>query len=106
MARKLPNSPFIPRPSAEDGPYLSRMVASLTQVFSEIATRCNLLLPGDGTEAMIRPLPLRSFTVAGLLPAADWTGSVVYVSNEAGGSTLAFSDGTNWRRVQDRAVVS
>jgi len=31
---------------------------------------------------------------------------VIYVSNETGGATLAFSDGTNWRRVQDRAVVS
>jgi hypothetical protein len=29
-----------------------------------------------------------------------------FVSDEAGGATLAFWDGTDWRRVQDRAVVS
>jgi hypothetical protein len=31
---------------------------------------------------------------------------MIFVSNEAGGGTLAFSDGTNWRRVADRAVIS
>jgi hypothetical protein len=33
-------------------------------------------------------------------------GRTVMVTDEAGGATLAFSDATNWRRVQDRAVVS
>ncbi len=32
--------------------------------------------------------------------------SLVFVVDETGGPTLAFSDGTNWRRVQDRAIVS
>ena len=32
--------------------------------------------------------------------------SLIYVTNEAGGPVLAFSDGTNWRRVTDRAIVS
>lgn len=32
--------------------------------------------------------------------------SVVYCTDEAGGATLAFSDGSDWRRVSDRAVVS
>lgn len=30
----------------------------------------------------------------------------IYVSNEAGGATPAFSDGTNWRRTSDRAIIS
>lgn len=46
-----------------------------------------------------------SFTVAGL-PSASTAAGIIYVSDETGGATLAFSDGTNWRRVQDRAVVS
>lgn len=46
-----------------------------------------------------------SYTV-GTLPAAGVAGGQVYVSNESGGAVLAFSDGTNWRRVTDRAVVS
>lgn len=48
----------------------------------------------------------RSFTVANLPDASDFEGHTVYVSDELGGATIAFSDGTNWRRVQDRAVVS
>lgn len=40
------------------------------------------------------------------LPSAALPGEIIYVSNEVGGSVLAFSDGTNWRRVTDRAVVA
>jgi Protein of unknown function (DUF2793) len=39
-------------------------------------------------------------------PADAGAGALVVVSDEAGGATLAFSDGTDWRRVTDRAVVS
>ena len=45
-----------------------------------------------------------SFTVA-TVPDATAAG-LIYVSDETGGAVLAFSDGTNWRRVTDRAVVS
>jgi len=42
------------------------------------------------------------------LPSASATGAgaMIFVSNEAGGAVIAFSDGTNWRRATDRAVVS
>lgn len=46
------------------------------------------------------------YTVGGLPSAATYQGGLVNVSNEAGGWTLAFSDGTNWRRVSDRAVCT
>lgn len=49
-------------------------------------------------------LQLRSVTVAGL-PDGE-AGQVVYVSDESGGAVPAFHDGTNWRRVTDRAIVS
>ena len=50
---------------------------------------------------------LPSFTVAGVPSASTYgAGSLIYVSNESGGACVAFSDGTNWRRVTDRAVVS
>lgn len=52
------------------------------------------------------PFPLVSYTVATLPAAASFANHIVYVSNEAGGATLAFSDGSNWRRAQDRAIVS
>ncbi len=50
---------------------------------------------------------LRSYTVA-TLPAAGATNNAAFVivSDETGGFTAAYSDGTNWRRVQDRMVVA
>ena len=47
-----------------------------------------------------------TYTVSTLPAAATYPRGVIYVSNEAGGAVLAFSDSTNWRRVTDRAVVS
>lgn len=52
------------------------------------------------------PAAVGSYTVAGLPPTAAAVGQIIYVSNEAGGAVLAFSDGAAWRRVTDRAVVS
>jgi Protein of unknown function (DUF2793) len=52
------------------------------------------------------PVRVKSYTVAGLPGAAAGAGQIVCVSNETGGPVLAFSDGTSWRRVTDRAVVS
>ena len=48
---------------------------------------------------------LLSFTVA-TLPVATAAARMIYVSDEAGGAVPAFSDGTNWRRVTDRVIVS
>lgn len=48
---------------------------------------------------------LPSYTVA-TLPSAVTAGQMIFVTNESGGSVPAFSDGTNWRRVTDRAIVS
>jgi len=48
---------------------------------------------------------LRSFTVS-TLPSASIAGRMIYVSDESGGSVVAFSDGTNWRRMTDRNIVS
>jgi hypothetical protein len=48
---------------------------------------------------------LEEYTVAEL-PSAAGRKRTVFVSNEAGGATIAFNDVTNWRRVTDRAVVS
>ena len=52
------------------------------------------------------PFVVVNYTVANLPDAADYLSCIVYVSNETGGAVLAFSDGINWRRVTDRAIVS
>jgi len=53
-----------------------------------------------------RPFRLVSYTVSTLPDPSDWPAGLIYVANEAGGPVPAFSDGTDWRRVTDRAVVS
>lgn len=52
------------------------------------------------------PPILPTYTVATLPSAATYRRGLIEVSDEAGGTTLAFSDGSNWRRVQDRAQVT
>lgn len=52
------------------------------------------------------PVRVAAFAKAALPSAAGGAGQIVYVSDEAGGAVLAFSDGTTWRRVTDRAPVS
>jgi len=48
-----------------------------------------------------------AFTVSTLPSASsNGEGSIIYVSDESGGATLAFSDGSNWKRVSDNQVVS
>jgi len=66
-----------------------------------------LTITAGGTSHVISGSPLRlpSFTVA-TLPSAATAAAMIYVSDETGGAVLAFSDGTNWRRVTDRAIVS
>lgn len=72
----------------------------------QIALRANAGLPYDGSRTMTQPLPLASYTVATLPTASDWQAGLITVSDETGGYVTAFSDGTNWRRTTDRAVVS
>lgn len=52
-----------------------------------------------------QPRKLPTFAVS-TLPKATPAGQMVFVADEAGGAVPAFSDGTNWRRVTDRAIVS
>ena len=48
----------------------------------------------------------QTYTVITVPDATKNESQIIYVSDESGGATLAFSDGTNWRRVQDRAIIS
>jgi len=49
--------------------------------------------------------PLPAYTVS-TVPAASPAGRQIFVTNESGGAVPAFSDGSDWRRVTDRAVIS
>lgn len=52
------------------------------------------------------PVIFPPYTVATVPSAATYAGGVIRVTNESGGDTLAHSDGTNWRRFADRAIIS
>ncbi len=52
------------------------------------------------------PMRLKSYTVTQLGSLVASAGSMAYCSDETGGAVPVFYDGTNWRRVTDRAVVS
>lgn len=78
----------------------------------EIANKANKIITGTFATATASQsisikgvVYLQSYAVASL-PSAATAAGLIYVSDETGGATLAFSDGTNWRRVQDRAVVA
>jgi len=48
---------------------------------------------------------LPSYVVAGL-PSPSVIGLMAFATNASGGSIPVFSDGTNWRRVDDRSIVT
>lgn len=52
------------------------------------------------------PVRVGSYAKASLPAAAAGAGQMIYVSDDVGGAVIAFSDGANWRRVTDRAVVA
>ncbi len=52
------------------------------------------------------PARLPTYTVATVPSPTLGGGHLIHVANETGGSTPAFSDGSQWRRVQDRAPIS
>lgn len=76
-----------------------RASLGLQVFFDELVLRINANLLGN---AVILP----TFTVATLPTASEVTGGMIYVSDESGGAVPAFSDGSNWRRTTDRAIVS
>lgn len=49
---------------------------------------------------------LPGHTVATLPSALSGTPAIIFVNDAAGGGVVCFSDGTNWRRIDTRAIVS
>ena len=62
----------------------------------------------DPVDEIINDAPMRlvSKTVAQLGSLTASAGAMVFCTNETGGAIPVFYDGTNWRRVSDRAVAS
>jgi len=101
MVRKVVENILMPIPDKSGDPAISILVVELVRLFGKYGFRLNEMFPRDGSEG------LTAYTVATVpTPSAANTGGLIYVSDEVGGSTIAFSDGTNWRRVQDRVIVA
>lgn len=105
MSQKVPNTPAMPRPPSSGDTqglynFALDLISRLYHILSEYATRLNTAMMSD------EPIPMVSYTVATIPSPSLYAKTIIYVSNETGGPTMAFSDGTNWRRVQDRAIVS
>jgi hypothetical protein len=58
----------------------------------------------DAFAAVDREIRGKPYAIADL--PTDGSLLMTVCSDESGGATLVFFDGTDWRRVQDRAVVS
>lgn len=73
--------------------------SSLQGFFDELVLQLNGNLLGSVVQ-------LTSYTVASVPDATAFTAGTIFVSDETGGAVPAFSDGTDWRRVTDRAVIA
>jgi hypothetical protein len=83
--------------SALSGNIIARTTGRMA--VGDIAPTCKLDVDG--------PLRTRAISFAQLpSPSSAGAGAIVMISDEALGAVLAFSDGSNWRRVTDRAIVS
>lgn len=79
---------------AED--HAEAVAAAIGELFSRAIMKG---MPVDTPPVTVADLAAFRFRTAAL-------GRLVFVTDEAGGAVPAFSDGTNFRRVTDRAVVS
>lgn len=94
---KTPALPFN-QPVVEKG--------GLPSLFTILLIRTlNTIIKRSGGETW-SAIPLPSYTVLTLPTTGIETPSLAYCSNETGGAVPVFFDGTNWRRVTDRAIAS
>lgn len=70
------------------------------QMASDFSRELDRLQPGKS------PARLMPCSKADLPDAAKWRRSWIFVEDEVGGPTPAYSDGVNWLRAADRAIVS
>ena len=72
-----------------------------------MALKNDLQIGDVGAKSITKSLTLSEYTVAAVPSAATHKGRLIYVSNGNGGTAcLAYSNGTNWKRVYDNANIS
>lgn len=111
MANKVNPTAALPSPVSfsrvqDVQSFLTQMVNSIGNEFRDHASRLNTAMMADGTEIPTAPVLLNSYVKTLLPSASKYPNGLIIVSNDTGGLVPAFSDGTNWRRVTDRNVIS
>lgn len=111
VANKVNNSAPISSPfnllSFESiGNYLTQLINSVGSEFRDHALRLNKAVMADGSEVPTAPMMLKPYLKAVLPDVLLYKDGIIIVTDDVGGRVQAFSDGTNWRRVTDRAVIS
>lgn len=86
--------------------FLTQLINSISNELTAHALRVNTASMLDGTEVPTAPVRLNSYLKTAMPVAATYPAGMIYVTNDIGGATPAFSDGTNWRRVADRNIIS
>lgn len=84
--------------------YLRNLYNSLVNVLQDYSTTINALV--DIQTVPQAPVILKSYVKTALPSAATYIYGIIIVTNDVGGLTIAYSDGANWRRVQDRNVIA
>ena len=79
--------------------YLEKYLKSAVEVLRDKLDALAKLIYNDNGS-----IQLRSY-VKTSMPSASPAGQLIYVTNDVGGPVPAFSDGSNWRRTTDRAVI-
>lgn len=111
MAKRVNKSPSLPVPIALTSigaiaSWATTLIQALANELREHANRLNNTTAADGTETASAPVPLPTYAKASLPSAATYVNYMIIVSDDVGGLTPAFSDGTNWRRTADRNIIS
>ncbi len=100
MTDSIVSKPDLGSAVTEDRDGQPLQIAAVFQTFfDDIEEKLNTNLLGDVVQ-------LSTYTVAGVPDATSFTGAMIFVTDEIGGSVPAFTDGTDWRRVTDRAIIS
>lgn len=60
---------------------------------------------GTGEAEFDQPLALKQYSKSSL-PSATTSGRLIYVHDATGGSSVAYSDGSSWRRISDSTVIN
>ena len=81
--------------------YLTNLVQAITRELQLYAVGINVIV-SNFNMAIVYPEYLKTALPDVLVNK----GGMIMVTNDVGGYTPAFSDGTNWRRTADRNIIS